>query len=59
MKTLNCDILPGDVLYWLDPDESLCSGWVEVVKINTLSITVLKAGVEFKVLPDELFSHEI
>ncbi|AZU97948.1 hypothetical protein SEPL_414 [Salmonella phage SE_PL] len=52
------DILKGDVLYWLDPDDGICSGWVTVLDVNT-TVLVKGATAEFEVLPEELYSHEV
>lgn len=53
------DILVGDVLYWVDPDDGICSRWVEVIAVNDSTVTVKGYTAKFDVLPCELFSHKV
>lgn len=53
------DILVDDVLYWLDPDDGICSGWVTVKSLNGDIIVVEHNNSIKEVFSTELFNHEI
>ena len=49
-------ICVGDTLFWNDPDDGICSKYVDVVSIDENVITVSDNGAQFEVFSSEL-SH--
>jgi hypothetical protein len=53
------EIVIGSKMFWLDPDDGICSSWVEVVSVNGSIVTVKGKYALIEVIADELYPHEV